>query len=218
MNTLSRYALLLAAPLLLVACEKKEPEPAPVVVAPVAAPAAPVAPEPTEEQRAAAENQKKLDYANMEDKYMNDARAQWAETASASSTFGDPEPAESNQAKNATGKLDSNEWLNNNQNIGLDWIELGYTKPVQATEVRLVIGGGEGVEAISKVELQDTDGKWNLIWSGLSNIKRDERGERTWFVRTFEQTPYKVQAVRYTIANNITNGYKRVDAAQLVGD
>jgi len=221
MTTLTRTALLLL-PLFLVACGKKAADttvpatlPAP---APVAAAATPDPAQQTDEQRALADKQKALDYATMEDKYINDARAQWASTASASSTFGDPEPSDSNLPKNAIGKVDGNDWLNNNQTIGFDWIELGYDKPVQATEVRLVVPEGDGIDTINKVELQDTDGKWNTVWSGVPDGKRDERGPRTWYVRTFEKTPYKVKAVKYTIANNMHHGYKKVDAAQLIGD
>jgi hypothetical protein len=222
MKTMSRYALILV-PLVLVACGKKEPEPAPAVIVtpPAAAPvaAAPAAPaELTDEQRALAEKKNALDYATMEDKYLNDPRAQWATAATVSSTFGDPDPAESSKAKNAIGAVDGEAWTNARQDIGFDWIELSYDKPVAATEVRLVMDKHKGVESVSKVELQDTEGKWNVIWSGVSEIKDDERGPRTWMVRTFEKTPYKVKAVKYTFANNVVRGYKEVDAAQLIGD
>ncbi|SHH17696.1 hypothetical protein [Massilia sp. CF038] len=222
MHPLSRTALLLA-PLLLVACGKKAPDttapPTLPTPAPVAAPAAPApSAEPSDEQRAQAEKQKALEYATMEDQYINDPRAQWASTASASSTFGDPAPSDSNLPKNATGKVDGDDWLNNNQTIGFDTLELGYEKPVAATEVRVVVPSGEGIEAISKVELQDTEGKWNVIWSGVPDAKRDDRGPRSWYVRSFEKTPYKVKAVKYTFANNLYHGYKKVDAAQLIGD
>jgi hypothetical protein len=227
MNTLSRLALILA-PLVLVACNKKTPEaaPAPVVVVaappptPVAAPA-PVAANPadmTDQQREIAKKQEALDYGHMEDKYINDPKAQWAATAKASSTFGDPKPSESNLATNAIGALDGKEWTNNNTNIGFDWIEVGFAKPVSATEVRAVISAGDEVEAMNKVELQDTEGKWHTVWEGISEVKADKRGARTWFVRTFAQTAYKVQAVKYTIANNVATGYKNIDAVQLVGE
>lgn len=224
MKTLSRLALLLA-PLVLVACSKKEetaPAPA-VVVAPAAAPATPApAPAPAEPSADQAENQErqqKLDYGIMEDKYINDPRAQWAKGANASSTYGDPKPSESNLAANAlVGPPDDEHWINKSQDVGFEWAEFTYDKPVQATEVRLVINDGNGVQALNKVELQDTDGKWNTVWTGLSDVKRDLRGNRTWFVRSFEKTPYKVKAVKYTIANNVETGYKYLDAAQLVGD
>lgn len=234
MNLSPRLALLLApllAPLLLVACGKKTPEPAPapvVIAAPAAtAPAviaasAPVTADPANlsaEQLEQAEKKERLEYGVMEDKHINDPRAQWATTATASSTYGDPKPDDSNRAGVAAiGPVDGKHWINNNVEIGFDWIEMGYATPVSATEVRLVLNDGQGAEAISKVELQDTDGKWTTIWSGLSDVKKDKRGTRTWFVRTFEKTPYKVKAVKYTIANNVERVHKYIDAAQLVGD
>lgn len=222
----SARLVLLLAPLLLVACHKKEPEapaPAAVVVAAAPAPAAatPAAADPasqTPEQAEKAEKQARLDYSVMEDKYMTDPKAQWAATATASSVYGDPKPDENNLARHATGAIDDKQWVNNNQELGFDWIELGYAKPVFATEVRLVLHDGQGIEALSKVELQDTDGKWNTVWSGISDDKKDERGVRTWFVRSFPKTAYKVKAVKYTIANNVKHGYKYVEAAQLVGE
>jgi len=228
MKKYSRLALLVS-PLILIACGKKEAEvaPAPVVVAApaaapaAAAPAAPAAPaaEPAELSDAQREQQRKqalLDFATREDKYMNDPRAQYGETVKVSSTFGDPSPSTSSMGKNAIGAVDGKEWTNGHQDIGFDWIEFGYARPVQATEVRLVIN--DGAQALTKVELQDTDGKWNVIWSGLSDLKDEKNGPRTWFVKTFDKTPYKVKAVKYTIANNVEKGYKTVDAAQLVGD
>lgn len=211
-------ALLLSCALM-TACSKKTPETAPAAAAPAAPPA--VAAAASNEQRERAEKQVLLDYTVMEDKYINDPRAQWATSAKVSSTFGESDgqtPSPYNLASNATGAADDKAWLNNNQDMGFDWLELGYDKPVAATEVRLVLSNGEGVEAISKLELQDTDGKWNVAWSGLSDVKADKRGKRTWFVRSFDKTAYKVKAVKVTIANNLERGYKKIDAVQLIGD
>lgn len=218
MHTLTLTALLLA-PLLLAACEKP-PEPvadAPAEPAPAAEPTAPAAPAAPVDDSEQAKRQAALDYATMEDKYINDASAQWAESATASTTFGGAQPDDNRLAKNVAGPVDGLTWINNQQDVGFDWLEAAYAKPVNATEVRLVLPGDQGVEAISKVELQDTDGKWNLIWSGLSDVKEDRRGNRTWFVRSFPATAYKVKAVKYTFANNVQHGYKVVDAAQLIG-
>ncbi len=226
-----RLALLLA-PVVLVACHKKAPEPAPAPVviaapAPVAAPApAPVvaAPAPqdrskmTDEQKDNARRQDKLDFATMEDKFLNDPQAQWASGASASGSYGSPEPSKYHLPSMATGAPDGEYWQNKSSDIGFEWLQLDYAKPVAATEVRLVIHGGNGVRALTKVELQDTDGKWNTIWSGLSDVQHDERGPRTWFVRSFPKTAYKVKSVKYTIANNVETGSKYFDAGQLVGE
>ena len=231
MKPITRLAILLA-PLALVACHKKEPVPAPAAVvmaapapaaapAPVAASAAPAPIDPanmTAEQKETAERQTKLDFATMEDKYINDPLAQWASGASASSSYGSPEPDHNYVAAKATGAIDNNYWRNKTNDIGFEWLQLDYAKPVFATEVRLVTNSGNGVLALNKVELQDVDGKWNTIWTGLSDVKVDKRGPRTWFVRTFPKTAYKVKAVKYTIANNLEAGVKEFDAAQLVGE
>jgi hypothetical protein len=161
----------------------------------------------------------KLDFATMEDKYINDPLAQWASSASASgsvSTSSGPSPY--HVAAKLMGPADGDYWQNKNNSIGFEWVQADYVKPVFATEVRLVTDQGSGVGALTKVELQDTDGKWHDIWSGLSDVKRDTRGPRTWFVRTFPKTAYKVKSVKYTIANNVQDGEKEFDAAQLVGE
>lgn len=219
MNAPLLFALM--ASCALVACKKKEePVAAPVAQAQAAAPAPAPAPAPVVDEEAA-KKKALLDYATMEDNYLNDAKGQWAVDARASTTFGDDDgkkPSSVNEAKNATGAPDGSEWSNNRQDIGFDWLELAYSKPVTATEVRLVIPEDDGSEAVTKVELQAEDGKWNTVWSGVSDVKPDERGRRTWFVKSFAPTPYKVKAVKYTFANNVQRGYKQVDAAQLVGE
>lgn len=180
---------------------------------PSAQPASESSPEPTEEQRELAEKQAKLDYSIMENRYLNDPRGQWASAATASSTFGS-----SYTASQMQGVVDGENWKNNNQTLGFDSAELSFDKAVAATEVRLVMPYGHGVEAITQLDLRDPDGNWHTVWSGISEIKRDERGPRTWFVRQFEKTAYPVNAVKITIANNLDANYKDIDAVQLIGD
>jgi hypothetical protein len=225
-------ALLAISCVLVLGCNKKSADTSAIAsasavtsTAPVAqatAPAASAVPvEETPEQQEMAKKKALMDYAKMEDQYINDSKAQWASDAKASSTFGEKNssgPSPSNLAINAKGTVDGKDWTNNNQDIGFDWLELAYEKPVSATEVRVVLEGGDGVEAISKIELQSTDGKWNTVWEGISDQKRDKRGNRTWFVRSFEKTSYKAKAVKVTVANNLERGYKVIDAVQLVGE
>jgi hypothetical protein len=220
--------LLALSCILVVACNKKAADASasvaanPAIATTVATAASAAASvEQTPEQIEMAKKKELMDYATMEDKYLNDAKAQWANGAKASSTFGDgsgSEPSTVNAAANTKGPADGKEWTNNNQDMGFDWLELTYEKPVSATEVRVIFPHGAGIEAISKIELQDTDGKWHTAWTGISDQKRDQRGSRTWFVRTFEKTAYKAKAVKITIANNLERGYKVIDAVQLVGE
>lgn len=226
MKKISSLLLVLTCSLLF-ACQKKNTDTSAQASASVA-PAAVAEPvkstpsaEPSEEQREQEEKKKLMDYAMMEDKYINDPRAQWASGAKASSTFGDEGksgPADSNLAKNTQGKVDGETWTNNHQDIGFDWLETTYDKAISANEVRVVFENGKGVEAISKIELQDPSGNWVTVWTGISDQKQDRRGSRTWFVRSFDKTAFKTKAVRVSIANNLERGYKAIDAVQLVGE
>lgn len=240
---MNKYALLLPA-LLLAACAKKAPAPAPTTdapaapaaaapaPAPAAAPSAAPAPAPaqatagngplptpqintenmSDEQKEMAKRQAKLDYSNMEDGYINDASAQWASAANATSSYG------SGYAPVlATGKVDGKYWSTNNSDVGFDSIEVSFDKPVNATQLRVAISDGYGLEGITKLELQDTDGKWNTVWSGVNMVKTDKRGARTWLVQPIDKTSYKAKAARITKSNNVTTERLEVDAVQLVG-
>lgn len=207
----------------LASCQKN-PEPTANIPPPCAKPAAtqPATPAPpdadTPEARELARKQAALDYATMEDEFLNDAKGQWARDATATSSFGESRGsvADSNKPRNIAGKPDTRTWTNDHLDMCFDSFEAVYEKPVRATAVRVVIT--DGVEAISKVELLDTTGAWSTAWSGLSDVKRNAHGPRTWFVRTFERSERPVQAVRVTIANAVEKGYKHVDAVQLVGE
>jgi len=186
--------------------------------APAAEPA-----EPTQEQREAAEKKAKLDYALMEDGYINDAKGQWGASAMASSAFNEkPEAIKANpqgsRVWHVTGAPDGKEWSQQSQDIGLDWVEVGYPKPVNATEVRAVLTSGDAVRAIAKVELIDESGAAQAVWSGVSDMQPDKRGNRSWFVRQFPKTSAKIKGVKLTFANAVSSGYKEVDAVQLVGE
>ncbi|GAB1597024.1 hypothetical protein [Lysobacter claricitrinus] len=210
----------------LAGCKKHDAEaPADTTAAQAPAPAATTTPAPAAPSAPAdgekSEAQAKLDYATMEDGYINDANAQWAIAAKASSSFGDagkqpPDSHDSNTPWQATGAVNGDEWTNDNQDIGFDWLQLDYERPVSATAVRAVLDEN-AVKSITKVELIGVDGAAHTVWSGVSDTGRDERGSRTWFVRTFDATPYPVKSVKLTFANNVSSGYKTVDAVQLVG-
>jgi len=240
----NKYALLLPA-LLLAACAKKAPAPVSAAEA-TPAPAAAAAPAPTpapapapaanapaaatatggplptpqvdmenlsDEQKEIAKRQAKLDYSNMEDGFINDANAQWAQTATATSEYG----GSSYVPANATGKVDGKYFSTKGSDIGFDSLEVTFEKAVNATQLRVALTDGYGLDGITKVELQDTDGKWNTVWSGVHTVKTDKRGARTWFVQPIEKTSYKAKAARITKSNNLTRDYLYVDAVQLVG-
>ena len=209
------------------ACSKKPAEetaPAPSPKVSTESAASGAAAQDDEKQQAAkeelAKKQAQLDYATMEDTYINDPKAQWASSAKASSTFGDDrgEPNPSNLAKNVIGKADGKTWTNNNQDIGFDWVEVGFDKPVHATEVRFVLSNRDATKSVSKVELIEANGTKHEVWSGISDVEPESRGNRTWFVKKLEATPYQVVGAKLSLANSMASGYKEVDAAQIVGN
>jgi hypothetical protein len=217
LSTLVILALAMAAG----GCQQKSSDATPEATAPAPASAAPSAQpdvEPTAVQLERAQRQAQLDYATMEDSFLNDPKAQWAQQATATSTFGDSRnsAAESNKPKNLVGKPDGEHWTNDNQDMGFDSIELTYEKPVHATEVRAVFV--DGISTVSKVELKTTDGGYVTVWSGLNEDEVEKRGPRHWFIRKFDRTEKLVDGVKITVANPVSRGYKVVDAVQLVGE
>jgi hypothetical protein len=192
-------------------------QPAPAPAATEAMPEAPAG--DTAEARERAEKQAALDYATMEDGYINDPKGQWAVSATASSSAAsdaEPDSHSSLTPWQATSAPNGDSWSNGSQDVGFDWVQLKYASAVTPAEVRAVLGSGEAAEAITKIELIDTDGKSHVVWSGLSDAKRDERGPRTWFVRKVDAADFSVDTVKLTFANNVASGYKYVDAVQLV--
>jgi hypothetical protein len=205
------------ATFVLCACSKppEESKPAAPSAAEVVAPAAPSPADPELQKKRA-----QLEYATMEDAYLNDARAQWASGATASSWFGQRAGSSGSQqhsgAANMIGPPDGKEWRNDNQDLGFDSFEVTFAKPVHATAFRAVFTAGAG--AVSKVEVKGGDGSYTVVWEGLNEDAPERRGPRAWFSREFARTPTPVDAVKVTIANNVLIGYKSVESAQLIGD
>jgi hypothetical protein len=222
----NRTLLVLAVVAALASCQKKAAEApaasgdtsATTASQPASAPAQPTA-EPSEADRERALKQAALDYATMEDTYLNDPKGQWAKSAVASSTFGESSgsgPSSVNSPDNLVGKPDGQTWTNDHQDMGFDHIEATFEKPVNATEIRAVFT--DGVEAVSKVEVRGVDGAYTTVWSGINEDTVDDRDPRNWFVRKFTKTAQPVQAVKITVANSVKTGYKVADAVQLVGE
>jgi hypothetical protein len=224
----------LAIALSVSACDKK-PEPAAQPVTGAEAPAPVVAPMAGLPSAAPADysvlpedetarKQALLDYAMMEDAFINDPKAQWAATAKASSAFGDAgmtagdNPTSSNSPSQATGAPNDESWTGKSASIGMDWLQVAFSAPVNATEVRFVLPDGNHAVAISRIELIDDTGTAHTIFSGVSPFTEDARGPRTWVTQRFEATPYKVVGTKLTFANVIVEEFKEIDAVQIVGE
>lgn len=161
-------------------------------------------------------------YLAMEQSFLAEPGAQWGVSSRSGSSVGD-EPSDTvghgqhHGPEQATEKPDGQYWRNQHDNQGVDWLEVSFGRSVQATEVRVVMNGRAAVGGITRVDLMDDAGQPHTIWSGSSEVSTETRGEHTWFVRKFDKTPYKVNAVKLSFGNAVFPGAKRVDAVQLIG-
>lgn len=223
----------LSLALLLAGCAKKEEAAAPAADASAAAPAAeaPAAadatPAPAADASAADEDpevtkkRREVEFALAEDALVADPRGQWAATASASSTYNDAKEPASYSAFQATGAPNvvgfgdnGNAWCPKEDDGGIERLEVGFAKPVNATEIRVRQNSAPG--AIIKIELIDTEGTAHVVHDGIDAAKYD--AFNFWFKKSFEKTPYKVAGAKITLATNAVAGWNEIDAVQLLGD
>jgi pyruvate/2-oxoglutarate dehydrogenase complex dihydrolipoamide acyltransferase (E2) component len=232
-SVLTISALSLA--LVLIGCAKKE-EAAPADAPADATAAAPAADAPaaadaatapaaeaaaTDEDPEVARKRREVEFALAEEALVGDARGQWAATAKASSTYNDAQEPASYSAFQATGAPNvvgfgdnGNAWCPKEDDGGIERLEVGFSKPVNATEIRVRQNSAPG--AIIKVELIDTEGKLHVVHDGIDAAKYDSFN--FWFKKTFEKTPYKVAGAKITLATNAVAGWNEIDAVQLLGD
>lgn len=228
--SLSKPSLLALSMLLaLSACQKKsestvEAAPETSAAAPAAgvAPAAPAA-ETAEVDPEVAKRKAAMEFALAEQKIADDPQGQWAVTARASSTFasGTDEqlgysPWQATGAPNVTGYSDdSASWASKESDKGIEWLEVGFAKPVHATELRIRQSHAPG--SIIKVELIDDKGGKHTVFSGVDETTYPSQ-TITWFNARTEKTAYLVKGAVITLATNAVSGWNEIDAVQLVGE
>jgi len=207
------------------AAEAPPPAAAPVAetAPPVAAPQAP-APEtaaaPVLDEKAAA-----IQAALAEEAIVSDARGQWAVSASASSTYASnkaPESMTDYAPAMATGAPDcerygdnGKSWATEMADKGIEWLEVKFAKPVNATELRIRQNYYPG--AIIKLELIDESGARHAVWQGADDQQYPQNAI-SWFNKSFEKTSYSTVGARITLASNAVPGWNEIDAVQLLGD
>jgi len=165
------------------------------------------------------ENQKLagIDWAMKQDQIKHDPNGQWATAATASSSYDNAKGKQSWSAMQATGEPDverygddGRAWAPKSQSAGIEWLDLKYAKPVNATGVRIRESCGSGT--VARVELFDEMGNAHKIWQGV-----DPTQELNYLTIKFPATAYKTNRVRVTLATNILPGWKEIDAVQLLG-
>ena len=101
-------------------------------------------------------------------------------------------------------------WSSKTPDSGIEWLELGFSKSVFATAVRVRESSGSG--ALIKIEVFDDKGAGHTVWSGADPTK-----ELNYLVAEFPKTAFKTNRVKVTLATNVVGGWNQIDAVQLVG-
>jgi hypothetical protein len=158
------------------------------------------------------------EWALKQDEIKKDPNGQWATQATASSTYNDAQNADGWSANQATGSPnvekygdDGAAWATKTPDGGIEWLDLKYSKPVHATEVRVRESCGSG--AVIKIEIYDEQGGAHAVWQGT-----DPTTELNYFMVKFPKTTFKTDRVKITLATNAVPGWNEIDAVQLVGN
>lgn len=230
-NRICLAAAVLAAAITLSGCSKKQEQPetpAPAQTAaesPAAAPAPAPVPAAAVSTEAANDKAAAIRTALAEEAIASEPRGQWAVAASASSTYsGDKtptaktsySPAAATGAPNVDRYGDNgNSWATETADKGIEWLEVKFDKPVNATQIHIRQSYSPG--AIIKVELIGDDGSKNTVWEGV-DTQAYAPDAIAWFDRSFDKTAYRVAGARITLATNAVPGWNEIDAVQLLGD
>ena len=105
-------------------------------------------------------------------------------------------------------------WCHNSASTGLEWIELTYATPVQASEVRVRQNNVPGT--IVKVEAIEADGTSHIWWQGVDSYRPSDDIDLAWFAVRVPTTPYLVTKIKVTLNLAALPGWKEIDAVQLV--
>jgi hypothetical protein len=121
-------------------------------------------------------------------------------------------------ALKATGPADAtppnrdhpNAWASARGNMGLQWLELGYQRPMRAHSVRIYEVNSAG--AVARVETVDAGGVRRTVWEG-----DDPTPKPGVFEVRFAATPYRVAKVRIVLDTDRHPSWNEIDAVELVG-
>ncbi len=157
------------------------------------------------------------EWAMKQDQIKNDSNGQWAVSATASSTYDDAKEIERWAANQVTGAPnvekygdDGNAWAPKTEDAGMEWLDVTFANPVNATEVRIRESCGSGT--IIRIDLFDEQGVSHTVWAGV-----DPTTELNYLMITFPRTTYKTNRIKITLATNVVQGWNEIDAIQLVG-
>lgn len=147
-----------------------------------------------------------------------DPKGQWAVGATAGTQYGKTQysPAQATGAPNISVAGNSPAaWCPESKSVGTDWLEVSFSKPVYATEVRVRQNDAAG--AIVQVEVIEPNGTAHVWWEGADPYGAAAKREIVWFAVRVPKTNYLVAKVKITLNLAAVPGWKEIDAVQLVG-
>ena len=104
----------------------------------------------------------------------------------------------------------SNAWAAQGQEVGAQYITLGYEFPVAATAVTVRETYNCGF--VTQIELLDTDDVFHSVWTGTDP---SAAGAIADYRIEFARTDYLVKGVRVTTDTDLVAGYEQIDAIAL---
>lgn len=163
-----------------------------------------------------------VEQALAESKITSDPKGQWATSAEASSAYGDGKDLASYSAWQATGAPNVESygdngaaWTSNLADAGIEWLQVGFEKPVHATGIRIRQSYAPG--AIVRIDLLDESGALHPVFEGVDETPSSGNGI-VWFERTFEKTAFLANGAKITLATNAVPEWNEIDAVQLLGE
>lgn len=144
-----------------------------------------------------------------------DKAGKWATTAVASTQYG----SDSWSATQATGKPNVTvygdngyAWAPAEKNKGVETLEVGFAKVVTPLGVRVRESYGSG--ALTKIELKDTTGEYQIVWEGT-----DASTGLAYVQVAVDGAEYQTDTVKLTFDSTLNpEEWVEVDAVQLVGE
>jgi len=140
---------------------------------------------------------------------------QWAESATASSEYGNPQWS-AMQATGAPNTMTAGDhqtaWAMRQQNGGAEWLELTYALPVRATRVRVRETYNPG--AVVRIEGKGAEGKVWVLWEGRDPTTKSPG----WLDVRFAPTKAPIRTIRVHLDTTLKNGWSEIDAVELIGE
>ncbi|MBI4564118.1 MAG: hypothetical protein HY716_05425 [Planctomycetes bacterium] len=140
---------------------------------------------------------------------------QWAVDAEASSEYGRPNWS----AQQACGKPNTMQagdqqtaWATKQQDAGAEWLQLSYEFSVRPARVRIHETFNPG--AVVKIEAQDAEKRWHVLWKG----KDETRDCPGWLDVRFDPPKFGTRVIRITLDTSLVAGWNEIDAVQFLGE